>query len=270
MNAQRIKAVIRKDIREVAAQRMVWIPMIVVPLLLVVLLPAVLLAVFTFSEAALDAANLGELEELIPFYRPPSGIADATGQVLYVVLNYTFLPFFLIVPLMTATIVAANAFVGEKERRTLETLLYTPITNGELLIAKVLSALVPAVGVGWLAFVVYFGVTNAFYLSTQGTWIVGAWIWVPTLLLLVPAIAFAGLTASVMASLKAKSFMEAQQIAGVVVLPLVALIVSQVMGLFVLRPWHVAAGAVVLSALIFVLLKRLAPRLSRERLISTL
>ena len=38
---------------------------------------------------------------------------------------------------------AAHAVVGEKQARTLEPLLATPITTVELLVAKVLGALVP-------------------------------------------------------------------------------------------------------------------------------
>ena len=37
---------------------------------------------------------------------------------------------------MTASIMAASSFVGEKEKRTLETLLYSPLTVGQIFRAR--------------------------------------------------------------------------------------------------------------------------------------
>ena len=52
-----------------------------------------------------------------------------------------FLIVFLLMPITGAMALAAHAIVGEKQARTLEPLLATPITTGELLVAKVLGAL---------------------------------------------------------------------------------------------------------------------------------
>ncbi|MBD3406859.1 MAG: ABC transporter permease subunit [Candidatus Lokiarchaeota archaeon] len=46
--------------------------------------------------------------------------------------------------IMPASLIAANALVGEKEQRTLEPLLCTPLTDKELLMGKVLSSLIPS------------------------------------------------------------------------------------------------------------------------------
>ena len=40
--------------------------------------------------------------------------------------GYLLAPLFLIVPLMVSAVLAADAFAGEKERRTLESLLHLP------------------------------------------------------------------------------------------------------------------------------------------------
>ncbi|MHA1771716.1 MAG: hypothetical protein ACTSYL_08550 [Candidatus Thorarchaeota archaeon] len=44
-----------------------------------------------------------------------------------------------------ASLIAANSFVGEKEQRTLEPLLLTPLTDQQIIIGKVLSAFIPCV-----------------------------------------------------------------------------------------------------------------------------
>ena len=58
-----------------------------------------------------------------------------------------FLMVFLLMPITGAMALAAHAIVGEKQARTLEPLLATPITTTELLIAKVLGALVPTLAI---------------------------------------------------------------------------------------------------------------------------
>ena len=63
---------------------------------------------------------------------------------------------FLLTPITGAMALAAHAVVGEKQARTLEPLLATPITTAELLVAKVLGALTPTLVLSGAALLVYF------------------------------------------------------------------------------------------------------------------
>jgi len=66
-----------------------------------------------------------------------------------------FLPLLVLAPVAASMSVAAYTVIGEKQARTLEPLLATPITTFELLLAKVLGALIPAVeNVNRTAFVI--------------------------------------------------------------------------------------------------------------------
>jgi ABC-type Na+ efflux pump permease subunit len=49
-----------------------------------------------------------------------------------------------LIAIIPASLIAANALVGEREQNTLEPLLATPLTDRELLIGKVLSSFIPA------------------------------------------------------------------------------------------------------------------------------
>jgi ABC-type transport system involved in multi-copper enzyme maturation permease subunit len=53
----------------------------------------------------------------------------------------SFLMIFGIIP---ATMISANALVGEREQKTLEPLLATPLTDRELLVGKLLSSMIPS------------------------------------------------------------------------------------------------------------------------------
>ena len=54
---------------------------------------------------------------------------------------------------MVSAVLAADAFAGEKERRTLEGLLHLPISDRDLFLAKLLAAFLPAIAVSWVGFV---------------------------------------------------------------------------------------------------------------------
>ena len=62
------------------------------------------------------------------------------------VLGYLLSPLLLVIPLMVSAVLAADAFAGEKERRTLDGLLYLPISDRDLFLAKVLRRLRPGTG----------------------------------------------------------------------------------------------------------------------------
>ena len=88
------------------------------------------------GEAAMDMQEIEPLLAMIPAGLIP--VADYTSpEALWIILTscYMFAPFFLIIPLMVSSILAADSIVGEKERNTLEGLLYTPLTDQELYIA---------------------------------------------------------------------------------------------------------------------------------------
>ena len=270
MNGQRIRAVIRKDLRELTANPMVIVPMVVVPALLCVVVPCVILVVALSVGREHINEGLEQIANLIPFYPVPDAFTDLVTRLLYVVLNYTFVPFFMIVPVMMAILIAANAIVGEKERKTLETLLSTPITNREFIVAKLLGSFVPAVALSWIVFIVFFAVTNAASFLLIRQMIVRSWIWLPSLLLLSPAVSLLGLSLTLLVSLKAKTFQAAQQIAAMVVLPLVAIVIVQVTGAVILNALHVAILSLVLFFAAVLLIVRVLPRFTREEIISTL
>ena len=270
MNGQRIRAVIRKDLRELTANTMVVIPMVVVPVVLCIVVPCVILVIGLSVGAASSVAGTEQITKLIPLYAVPDVFTGFVPRILYVVLNYTFVPYFMIVPLMMATLTAANAIVGEKERKTLETLLSTPITHREFIVAKLLGSFVPAVAMSWIAFVVFFAATNILSSLFLGQMIVRSWIWLPALLLLSPAVSLLGLSMTLLVSLKAKTVQAAQQIAVLVVLPLIAIVVVQITGIVLLDAVRVVVLSLVLLAAGALLVLRVLPRFTREGIISTL
>ncbi|MFN8559820.1 MAG: ABC transporter permease subunit [Dehalococcoidia bacterium] len=201
MNTRAVGAIARKDLREVRSNRSAWAPGIIVPLLFVVVLP-----VF-FSLLPLDTAETRDLRAQLPapIVERLAGLSDVQAP-LVLVLGYVMAPMFLILPLMFSTIIGADSFVGERERRTLEPLLYTPVTDMELFLGKVLASVTPAVLLAWAAFPVYTLVVNVATWRLMGR----VWFplapWWPLMLWLTPAVATLGMAASVLISSRVSTF----------------------------------------------------------------
>lgn len=74
--------------------------------------------------------------------------------------GYLIAPLFLIVPLMVSAVLAADGLAGEKERRTIETLLHSRVRNRDLFLTKLLVAFVSSVALSWVGFVLCAIVSN--------------------------------------------------------------------------------------------------------------
>ena len=126
MRGRVIWTVAAKDLHESTATGQVLAPVAIVPFVFVVLYPVGLL----LALRSMSAADAHELIAKIPASAFP-GTADLTvqGQAAYIATVYLFAGFFLIIPTMVAVVLAANSFAGEKERHTLEGVLYTPVSD---------------------------------------------------------------------------------------------------------------------------------------------
>lgn len=244
MNSQRpinwraVFSIIRKDLRVVAQSKSVVIPMLLLPLIFLVLLPGgMAFALNYFGDSLSSSGEVEELLQLAPdFLRAGYPDYSAVQIAGLYALRLMFAPLYLILPIMTASVIAADSFAGERERKTLEALLYTPTSDFELMLAKMLGALIPAVAVAWLSAVVYWLVVDIAAWPIFGRPILPDLTWIILALWVAPGAAAASLGATVIVSSRAKTFQDAYQIGGMVVLPVVVLMLGQSFGVIVLSP----------------------------------
>lgn len=241
MNVRAVRAIVVKDLTVVRHAKAVLIPLIVVPLVLLLVLPVLAAFAPTFVDLP-GAGDLGALLERMPetMQARLAGYTD-DERIVVLLLSYLFAPLYLILPLMVASVLAADAFAGERERRTLEALVHTPTTDAELLLGKLLSGFLPALAVAWGGFVVYAVVANLAAWPTLGRVFFPTGMWLVLAMWVAPAVAAVGIGATVIVSSKVATFQEAYQIGAVVVLPIVLLVVGQAAGVVVLSTTFVAA-----------------------------
>lgn len=255
-------AIMGKDLQAVRAVRMMWLPMVILPVVFGVVLPVGLLLGVHFGQDAVRQA-----EQMLKSMHLENTFGSPQEAILTIMVDQMFPALFLILPLMGSTVLGANSLVGERERRTMETLLYGPITMRELFVAKAAGALIPALMM-MLGTVLVFGT-----IMDVGAWLLlgivpfPSWKWAVMVVWVAPGVALLALTALVAVSAKATSSQEAQQVAAMVVLPIVLLVAGQATGLLLLNvPVLVGAGAI-LWVLDVLLLRAVARRFTRESLL---
>lgn len=238
MNLHKAWLVFKKDWLEIKRNWQVLAPIIILPLIFSVAFPVVLIGV---SSAPVTNMDTQDFQSLIPNLAPEvqAQIAAMTPNqvMIYIMVLYFFAPFFLIIPVMASSVMGSDSFAGERERKTIEALLATPISDSELLLGKILVSFIPAMIVTIGSFAAYaiivdtitFGMFNGMLLLPTTTFLIMIFGVAPTL-----ALCSIGLT--VIISAKVKGFKEAQQISVVLLLPVLGLVFAQISGFLVLGP----------------------------------
>jgi len=226
--------VARKDWLEIRRNWQVIMPVIILPVVLSVLMPIALAN--GFSTAANDSKQINITNSL-----PIDARADAAGldqgqAAAYIMLLYLFAPFFLIIPLMASSVIASDSFAGEKERKTTEALLATPITDSELLLGKIIVSFVPAMLITIFSFIVYSAIADSMFVPIIHHIVLPNASWLLLVFALAPALTITGIGATVLISSKVKGFREAQQISGLLLLPILALVIAQLSGMLFFGP----------------------------------
>lgn len=269
MNLQRVWTVARKDLLEVLRSKQALFPIIVVPLGLAVAIPASILHGLTGPNSAAPAGALSSFISGFPVSLAPAGLDD-TQMLIYAFAVFFMAPLFLLIPSISATVIGSSSFVGEKERRTIEGLLYTPITNRELVLGKILASLIPSIVISWSSFACYALIVNYYANPVIGQSFFPTTSWVVLMLVMVPLIAFLTVALIVAVSGRSTSSQSAQGTSFLVVMPVILLTIGQSAGLLLFDVsvmWAVSGVLLIVNVVVFLAVARI---FNRERILTRL
>jgi len=255
-------ALIRKELKGVTGSRSFFLDYMLVPLIMALIIPvgATLMAVFMDN----SADEFAQIMAMLTIAVPEGGEDFAVVQAL---INYVMPMFFLMIPTLTATVMAAASFTGEKERRTLETLLYSPMSLRETFNAKVIGAFLLSMIVTVISFVLMNVVVMGLVWLLLGEWLIPGIVWLVVIGLVAPAFSFIGIIFQVRVSAKAKSSEEAYQRSAILILPLVLMIVSQFTGILLISTWMFLVLGIVLAMLAWGLMRAAFSKFTYEELL---
>jgi ABC-2 type transport system permease protein len=231
----------------------------IIPFFVAIIVPAVT------GERLSDSSDF---EIALEMYKSQPGARDLDPEgAIQAWIFQTFLIFMMITPVAGAISIAAYSVVGEKQARTLEPILATPIGTLELLAAKVLGALLPALALAIGTFAMYIaGVAMAAHSGVYRALLTPRSL--ALVFVLAPLASLAALQLAVCVSSRVNDARSAQQIGSLVILPIAGLMVAQLMGALQMTIAVTAAAALALVVLNAGLLWLAAALFARESILT--
>jgi len=187
----------------------------------------------------LDGKNIFSIDSNLTFAKTKESDVMA---VLPMILNMVLM-IFIIVPATLPTIIATYSIVGEKNNRSLEPLLATPASDGEILAGKILSSFVPSMLSTWFAFTLGVGVLSWLFFSVLGIIPIPGISWFLAVAVLAPTACIMSILACVLISSKVSDVRAAQQAGGFMVMPVVILMLGVLSGVILVSPLTILAAA---------------------------
>jgi ABC-type Na+ efflux pump permease subunit len=239
LDATRVGAVVRKELRDYRRKRSIVVTMCVLPILFLVQ-PVVSIFLVT-----------------------PSTSGAALQKSLILPLLYL-----LLIPTIMPSTLSAYCVVGEREQGTLEPLLTTPIRQQEFLVGKASSVMIPTLALSYAVFVLFLAATWLFADSVTSTAVFHDGPVILALFLLAPLLAGWGIVVGMAVSVRASEARVAQQLATLASFPPVVVIILLAVG--VVSPTFLVALAFAVGLLVVdaLLLRFVARMFDRERLVT--
>jgi ABC-2 type transport system permease protein len=198
-----------KDLAVFKTNKYVLYSIFALPIILGVLLPTIF--VFVLNSTASQTTH----DQLIPV---ANQLADTVSTYM------------ILVPAVLPSIIASYSFVGEKIERSLEPLLATPTTDGELLFGKSLAAFIPCMGVTYLASALSLTIFDVWSFSALGIFLLPNLYWLLAVGAIAPLACIMSVEANVIVSSRMNDIRAAQQVGSLIVLPLIILVISAATG----------------------------------------
>jgi ABC-2 type transport system permease protein len=237
LNATRVRAVVRKELRDYRRNRFIAATMAITPVLFMI---APIVSIFTIPADA--SAN-----------RISAGVGVS---VLYLTL----------IPALVPAVVSSYAVVGEREQGTLEPVLTTPVRREELLMGKALAAFIPTLAISYVMYGIFLLCAGLFAHQNVASGVFQAGR-ILAQLLFTPLLAAWSIWAGIAISTRTSDVRVAQQLGTLVSLPPLA--VTSLMGFGVIHP--TLRLAILLGAVLFAIdmlaWRAVSAMFDRERLI---
>ena len=238
---EKVKTIVAKEWSEVFKNRLVLFTVAFLPLILTAL-PLITLVATRGGEDGFSTTTSEVPDEF--FGDLCAGLIELDCVQVYMLNLFTLM--FMILPVAIPVTIAAYSIVGEKSARSLEPLLATPITTVELVTAKAVAAIVPAIVATWLAFGIYllsvrFMVNDAVYGRILDP------MWFIAILVVGPLLTLMAVSFAIMVSSRASDPRVAEQLSSLVILPIILLIVGQSVGFVLLNQQAVIIIGVVVA-----------------------
>jgi ABC-2 type transport system permease protein len=150
--------------------------------------------------------------------------ADVPSSTVTLLVNLST-TYFVIIAVVLPTIMASYSFVGEKVEKSLEPLLATPTTDGELLFGKSLAAFLPCMGATYVGAAIFVALVDYWSFTRLGVFLLPNAEWAVINGLMAPLACILSVESNVIISSRVNDIRAAQQLGVFAVLPIILVMI---------------------------------------------
>ena len=254
-------AIIKKDIKSITANRKIIITLIIMPLVMTIIVPLSFILPILLSPG--DSQDMAQLLEMANFTQGE----NLQYSLINLVINNILPLFFILIPIMTSSVMSTSSFVGEKEKKTLETLLYCPLPLNDIFSAKILASLLLGMAVSCSSFIIMLAANGAIIFFITEIIIMPNINWLIVMFLVSPAASLVSISLIVRSSAKAQTSEEASTTSLFLVLPVILLVIGQFSGIMMINTKIFFILGAVLALIAVLMYKNLFGRFNYETLL---
>ena len=242
MNLRHSWIIAQKDLKIFMRKRTVLYTVVILPLMLSVLFPAVI----EFSGRKTGGIPVSYLPTLLD----------------------TFAWFYVIIPAIIPAPIASYSIVGEKIEKSLEPLLVTPTTDGEILLGKAIAAFLPAIAATYAGSAVFMTLIDAETRGRLGYYYYPNWEIAVILLLLAPLGALLSIELNVISSSRVSDVRTAGQLGTLTFVPFMGIYLAGEIGIITLNTNTLLIIASVIAVLVVLLFRISTATFQRDRILT--
>lgn len=257
---------LRKELRELRKNKFVLPVYLVLPPIAVIL--PVLFAAFSPQIVAIDQNDPAILAILRVVKSTPEFAHMGTDEAITRFFMRSLVSFYLLLPVGLSSISAAFSVVAEKQQRTLEPILATPITDLEFLMGKLLASLAPSIILTWVAAIFAAVIVNWITWGKYETVLLPERFWFVGVFLLAPLMGMASVLAAIRLSAKMSDPQSANQFTGLVIVPAFMILIGVFGKVLTISMGAVAIACVAVVLLVLFLLRLNLKNFQREEILT--
>lgn len=241
----------RKELKESLKSKEVILIITLMPLMFAVIMPLCIpLVNLTIPTEVFTEDDFESFPALVPYWDE----LDSKGRFL-IFFTMIFFESFLLLPMILPMAIAGDSIAGERERKTIESLIASPLTTEEIVLGKLMTTMIPSVLITWFSGIIFMLIADLSLYGTIGRLVFPNMMSAVLLFGLSPFFTLITTQTMIIVSTRASGMREAQQLGSLVVIPLYLFILGETAILVLLKAyWTAVTSSILLLCTILLLL----------------
>jgi len=255
----------KKELKEsFKSKEVIWV-ITILPLTFAIIMPLTipLLEMIT-TEESMNTEDFDNFPPLVPYW-------DELNDKNKFLVFYTMIFFetFLLLPMILPLVIAADSIAGERERKTIESLIASPLSIWEILAGKLTTTMIPSIIITYVSGCIFMIISDLALYSNLNRLLFPNTMASILLFVFSPFLSLITTQSMIIVSTKASGMREAQQLGSLIIIPLYSFIIGETALFILVNPWWTIVGAAVLLICAFILLLINLRIFDREYMIAT-